>query len=149
MQHTDSPGEIKRTDTVPPWPPRPWCDLTTRSLATAERKIHEALPLSGPAPSDEIKALLLEDAADLVDLARFAGEIALILGGDSRPRRLSAAPCRCTRCDGCGKIANTDDGEPWSVWLDLPVGSAAAILLGIVRPLTCPACGGTGKAVRS
>ena len=51
---------------------------------------------------------------------------------------------KCQRCDGCGKVATTDDQEPWSAWLALPVESAQALLLGIVKPITCPGCGGTG-----
>lgn len=55
------------------------------------------------------------------------------------------APAKCTRCDGCGQIANSDDGEPWSVWLNMPIGSSMAVLVGLVKPITCPACAGTGK----
>lgn len=51
---------------------------------------------------------------------------------------------KCGRCDGCGKVANTRRAEPWSAWLNLPLKSAAAVTAGIVRPMTCPACGGTG-----
>ena len=51
----------------------------------------------------------------------------------------------CPRCDGCGQIANSDDGEPWTYWMDLPVKSALAVTLGLVRPVTCPACDGEGQ----
>lgn len=54
---------------------------------------------------------------------------------------------KCNRCDGCGKIANSEDGEPWTVWTSLPLHSSAAVLAGIVRPITCPDCNGTGKTV--
>jgi hypothetical protein len=47
---------------------------------------------------------------------------------------------KCPRCDGCGLIASSEDGEPWTMWLDLPLGSSAAVLMGLVRPLPCPAC---------
>jgi len=30
-------------------------------------------------------------------------------------------------------------------WLQLPVASAAAVLSGLVRPESCPHCGGSGK----
>lgn len=53
----------------------------------------------------------------------------------------------CGRCDGCGKIADGEEGAPWSVWESMPLKSSAAVLLGIVKPITCPDCGGTGKAV--
>lgn len=51
---------------------------------------------------------------------------------------------RCDRCMGCGKIADSDDGEPWSDWEALPPGSDAAVKLGLVKPIPCPDCGGTG-----
>jgi hypothetical protein len=56
---------------------------------------------------------------------------------------------RCTRCDGCGQIADTEDGEPWTQWANLPVQSATAVLMGIVKPVPCPVCGGTGTAAES
>lgn len=52
---------------------------------------------------------------------------------------------KCDQCDGCGKIANSDDGEPWSDWEAMPEASKLAIRLGIVRPIECPGCRGTGK----
>lgn len=54
----------------------------------------------------------------------------------------------CARSDGCGQVANSDDQEPWTVWLDLPLRSAAAVLLGLVRPIPCPECHGA-KRVRA
>lgn len=53
-------------------------------------------------------------------------------------------PKRCPRCQGCGKIANDDDGSPWTAWENLPPGSAAAVKMGIVKPIQCPECGGVG-----
>ncbi|MDE2096709.1 MAG: hypothetical protein KGL39_05625 [Patescibacteria group bacterium] len=50
----------------------------------------------------------------------------------------------CQRCNGCGKLANTDAQEPWTYWLALPLRSAAAVILGIVKPVPCHACGGSG-----
>lgn len=50
----------------------------------------------------------------------------------------------CPRCKGCGQLANSDSGEPWTDWLKLPLESALAVFIGLVRPVTCPACGGTG-----
>jgi len=46
----------------------------------------------------------------------------------------------CPKCGGCGQVANTDDQEPWTVWAELPVQSALAVVLGIVRPIPCPKC---------
>lgn len=54
---------------------------------------------------------------------------------------------KCTRCDGCGKIANSDEGEPWTAWESLPLESQGAMTLGIVRPIACPSCDGKGTTV--
>jgi hypothetical protein len=51
----------------------------------------------------------------------------------------------CSRCAGCGKIASDEEGTPWKYWLELPLKSAIAVVAGLVRPVVCPACGGTGK----
>jgi|GEM_PF-5683354 len=55
------------------------------------------------------------------------------------------AHVKCPKCNGCGKVADTEDQEPWTVWAALSLQSAAAVLAGIVRPRPCPLCGGTGK----
>lgn len=52
----------------------------------------------------------------------------------------------CRRCDGCGRVADTADAEPWTAWLSLPPGADLAVRLGLVKPRPCPACSGTGKA---
>jgi len=54
---------------------------------------------------------------------------------------------RCRKCDGCGRIGTDDEGTPWTFWENLPVKSAAAVLLGLVRPVTCPECGGSGRRI--
>ena len=51
---------------------------------------------------------------------------------------------KCRKCQGDGKVANTDDQEPWSAWESLPPGSDIAVQMGLVRPITCPVCGGSG-----
>lgn len=51
---------------------------------------------------------------------------------------------KCPKCDGCGQIANDDNGSPWSQWQSLPEVSKAAIRAGLVRPLPCPKCDGKG-----
>lgn len=51
----------------------------------------------------------------------------------------------CLRCRGDGRIADSEDGEAWRDWLDLPLGSAMAVTLGLVKPIPCPECGGSGK----
>lgn len=55
-------------------------------------------------------------------------------------------PMACWKCNGCGQIANTDRQEPWTAWEQLPVRSAMAVVLGLVRPVLCPVCDGTGAA---
>lgn len=52
----------------------------------------------------------------------------------------------CERCDGCGKIADSDDGEAWTEWTSLPLHSAQAVVLGIVKPIPCPVCNGSGDS---
>ncbi len=53
----------------------------------------------------------------------------------------------CSRCDGCGRIADSDEGEPWTAWSDLPPGSDLAVQMGLVKPIPCPKCGGNGPFV--
>ena len=55
-----------------------------------------------------------------------------------------ASPCR--RCEGDGRLADTESSEPWKAWLDLPLKSAFAVTSGLVRPKPCPTCEGTGIA---
>jgi DnaJ-class molecular chaperone len=51
----------------------------------------------------------------------------------------------CDNCNGCGQVANTEAGEPWSVWEALPEASKGAVRLGLVRPVRCPVCLGKGR----
>lgn len=51
----------------------------------------------------------------------------------------------CGRCRGCGQIADCDSGEPWTDWKGLPPGSNLLVRAGIVKPIPCPTCGGSGK----
>lgn len=53
---------------------------------------------------------------------------------------------KCSRCWGEGQIADSEEGEPWSMWESLPPGSDLAVRMGIVQPIPCPACGGNGVA---
>lgn len=50
----------------------------------------------------------------------------------------------CPKCNGCGRVADTESQEPWSVWEDLPLKSSHAVIAGVVNPITCSRCGGTG-----
>lgn len=53
------------------------------------------------------------------------------------------------RCDGCGKLASTEEQEPWAYWQMLPPGSDIAVRMGFVRPITCPECGGSGEVANN
>lgn len=55
----------------------------------------------------------------------------------------------CPRCRGCGKIADSEEGEAWIYWLPpyLEPPANIAVVAGIVKPITCPDCGGDGKMV--
>jgi hypothetical protein len=55
------------------------------------------------------------------------------------------APEKCPGCDGCGLIASGEEGAPWSFWMSLPPGLDLAVRAGIVKPIPCPDCGGTGE----
>lgn len=48
----------------------------------------------------------------------------------------------CSKCNGCGQVADTQDEELWTMWLNLPVQSATAMMSGLVKPKRCPKCGG-------
>jgi hypothetical protein len=53
---------------------------------------------------------------------------------------------KCPKCLGDGRVAGgTDDLDAWPVWAALPPGSDLAVRMGLVYPITCPACGGTGE----
>lgn len=52
----------------------------------------------------------------------------------------------CERCEGCGKIANSEQGEPWTAWESLSPGEDLAVKMGVVKPLPCPSCNGLGIA---
>ena len=45
---------------------------------------------------------------------------------------------KCTNCEGEGRIANNDEGVPWSYYETLPPGSDIAVRLGWVKPIPCP-----------
>lgn len=60
----------------------------------------------------------------------------------STPREGAA---KCSACAGCGRVANDEDRTPWKYWAELPLQSAVAVVMGLVRPETCSACNGTGK----
>ena len=52
---------------------------------------------------------------------------------------------KCWNCEGCGRIANDEEGNPWTYWEKLPEESKAAVRFGIIKPVTCDQCNGTGE----
>lgn len=56
---------------------------------------------------------------------------------------------KCTRCEGCGKLADTDEQEPWTAWAKLPLQSSMAVLSGLVKPVLCMVCNGTGRVEKT
>lgn len=53
-------------------------------------------------------------------------------------------PNACERCLGWKHIDDGDEGISWKYWIELPAQSRIAVTLGLVRPVVCPRCGGTG-----
>jgi hypothetical protein len=51
----------------------------------------------------------------------------------------------CPKCEGCRYVANDEDMSPWKRWADLPPGSDLAVRMGLVYPVKCPECEGTGR----
>jgi hypothetical protein len=50
----------------------------------------------------------------------------------------------CKQCLGWKRVDN-GQGASWKEWLDLPTPSRIAVDAGIIKPVVCPRCGGTGK----
>lgn len=48
----------------------------------------------------------------------------------------------CQKCEGCEQVADTEEQEPWTAWLDIPLKSSMAVVMGLVRPIPCPECKG-------
>jgi hypothetical protein len=54
-------------------------------------------------------------------------------------------PDACQKCLGWKQIANDDDQTSWKDWAELPPPSNIAVQLGLVFPIDCPRCQGSGK----
>lgn len=50
----------------------------------------------------------------------------------------------CKKCLGWKRIDDGDEGLSWKYWAELPSPSNIAIQMGIVKPIECPRCHGTG-----
>ncbi len=58
---------------------------------------------------------------------------------------------QCWTCEGEGRTDGNDDiseRAPWSFWENLPPGSDLFVRLGLVKPVDCTECNGTGKAAK-
>ena len=51
---------------------------------------------------------------------------------------------KCGGCDGDGRVACGEEAAPWSAWMAIPLASAGAVVAGLVYPVVCPGCKGTG-----
>jgi hypothetical protein len=57
-------------------------------------------------------------------------------------------PDACSKCLGWKRVANDDDQTPWKYWAELPSPNNLSVQLGLVYPVTCPTCLGTGRDIR-
>jgi hypothetical protein len=53
-------------------------------------------------------------------------------------------PGPCQKCLGWKHIANDDEQSSWKHWAELPPPENLAVQLGIVFPIECPRCQGSG-----
>ena len=72
------------------------------------------------------------DTLDTSDIPR--REIVVIYNGEDA----------CTQCEGWKRVASGDDPVTWKAWAEIPPPSNLAVQLGMVYPVTCPRCEGTG-----
>jgi hypothetical protein len=49
----------------------------------------------------------------------------------------------CKQCLGWKRVDN-GQGVSWKEWMDLPAPSRSAVDAGIIKPVVCPRCHGTG-----
>lgn len=54
-------------------------------------------------------------------------------------------PDACQKCVGWKQIANDEEQSAWKYWAELPPPSNLSVQLGLVFPIDCPRCHGTGK----
>jgi len=49
----------------------------------------------------------------------------------------------CEQCLGWKRVDNAEQ-QSWKYWAELPEQSALAVRIGLVKPVECPRCHGTG-----
>lgn len=54
-------------------------------------------------------------------------------------------PDACPKCLGWKRVASGDEGASWKYWAELPAPSNLSVVLGLVYPIECPVCHGTGR----
>jgi len=54
-------------------------------------------------------------------------------------------PDACQQCLGWKRVANDDERSSWKHWAELPAPENIAVRLGLVYPVECPRCQGSGR----
>jgi hypothetical protein len=87
-------------------------------------------------------------------VAHAKSDIPALVAEVSRLRKIAArsesatgrtAMTECTRCDGCGQVVDSDEGDSWTPWSSIEDGSFA-VTEELVWPTPCPDCAGSGAA---
>ena len=50
---------------------------------------------------------------------------------------------KCSKCEGWKRVDSVS-GDTWKHWAELPVTSQIAVQVGLIKPVECPRCHGTG-----
>lgn len=75
------------------------------------------------------------------------GELERIRTALLRDKPLGPGEQKCPKCAGCGRIASDNIGMPWSSWEAQHLDQSGPVLRGVVKPIGCPICGGSGRTV--
>lgn len=55
---------------------------------------------------------------------------------------------KCERCHGWKQV-DDGEGQSWKYWAELPAQSRIAVTMGLVKPVQCPECKGSGRNERN